>query len=294
MILPLPPRRRVVLDTDTYNEVDDQFALAHLLLSGDCISLEAVYAAPFFNARSKDAADGMEKSYEEILRVLELVGKKPAPKALRGSRSFLPDAKTPVRSAAAEDLVERAMATTDGKLYVAAIAAITNVASAFLIEPRIADKIVVVWLGGHAAYWAKTDEFNLQGDVHAARVVLESPVPFVHIPCVPVASHLITTVAELEQQLAPFSRLGAYLTKIVHDYEGNPPGWSKIIWDISASAFLVNPAWLPTDEQPCPFLRDDLTWDLRPNPRRILAVRHLDRDKIFADFFAKAKTLGQG
>jgi hypothetical protein len=87
MILPLPPRRRVVLDTDTYNEVDDQFALAHLLLSDECVSLEAVYAAPFFNERSSGPADGMEKSHEEILRVLELVGKKPEPKALRGSRS---------------------------------------------------------------------------------------------------------------------------------------------------------------------------------------------------------------
>jgi purine nucleosidase len=294
MILPLPPRRRVVLDTDTYNEVDDQFALAHLLLSEECISLEAVYAAPFFNKRSKSPGDGMEKSYEEILRVLELVGKKPGPKALRGSKAIMSDAKTPVPSDAAHDLVERAMAMTDGKLYVAAIAAITNVASALLIEPRIAEKIVVVWLGGNASYWPHTNEFNLQGDVHGARVLLESPVPFVHIPCMPVASHLITTVAELEEQLAPFSKLGAYLTKIVHDYEGNPPGWSKIIWDISASAWLVNPDWLPMDEEPCPFLKDDLTWDRRPNPRRIFAVRELNRDKIFADFFAKAKKLGQG
>ncbi len=294
MILPLPPRRRVVLDTDTYNEVDDQFALAHLLLSGECISFEAVYAAPFFNERSASPGDGMEKSYEEIQRVLELVGKKPGPKVFRGSRTFLGDSRTPVASDAAHDLVERAMATRDGRLYVACIAAITNVASALLIEPRIAEKIVVVWLGGHAAYWPHTNEFNLHGDVHAARVILESEVPFVHIPCWPVASHLITTVPELEEQLAPFSRLGAYLTKIVRDFEDNSPGWSKVIWDISASAWLVNPDWLPADEEPCPFLKDNLTWDLRPNPRRILAVRELSRDRIFADFFAKAKSLGAG
>ena len=52
-------RRRVVLDTDTYNEVDDQFALAHLLLSPDEVEIEAVYAAPFFNDRSSGPADGM-------------------------------------------------------------------------------------------------------------------------------------------------------------------------------------------------------------------------------------------
>ena len=70
-----PPTGRVsiVLDTDTYNEIDDQFALAYALLSPDQIDLEAIYAAPFQNPRSTGPADGMEKSHEEILRVLERI-----------------------------------------------------------------------------------------------------------------------------------------------------------------------------------------------------------------------------
>jgi hypothetical protein len=63
---------RMVLDTDTYNEVDDQFALAYAFLSKEKVQLEAVYAAPFLNSRSKSPADGMEKSYEEILRLLNM------------------------------------------------------------------------------------------------------------------------------------------------------------------------------------------------------------------------------
>ena len=62
---------RVVLDTDTYNEVDDQFAVVHALLSPERISLQALYAAPFHNGRSDGPADGMEKSYDEIIRLLE-------------------------------------------------------------------------------------------------------------------------------------------------------------------------------------------------------------------------------
>src|SRR5882757_9113736 len=92
----------VVLDTDTYNEVDDQFALAHLLMSPDRINLEAVYAAPFFlpycNDRSTSAIDGMEKSYEEILRVLELVPTPQPPKVFRGSTHFMTGASQPVES----------------------------------------------------------------------------------------------------------------------------------------------------------------------------------------------------
>ena len=70
-----PPKGkiRMVLDTDTYNEVDDQFALCTSLLSTEKINLQAIYAAPFHNERSTGAGDGMEKSYDEILKVLEKV-----------------------------------------------------------------------------------------------------------------------------------------------------------------------------------------------------------------------------
>jgi len=62
---------RVVLDTDTYNEIDDQFALVQMLLSKDRFDVEAIYAAPFFNARADSPGHGMELSYQEILRLLE-------------------------------------------------------------------------------------------------------------------------------------------------------------------------------------------------------------------------------
>ena len=298
MISPASSPVRVVLDTDTYNEVDDQFALAHLLMSPDRIRLEAVYAAPFYlpycNDRSTSPVDGMERSYEEILRVLELVPTPQPPQVLRGSTQFMPGATQPVESPAALDLVRRAMTVQDEKLYVLAIAAPTNVASALLLEPRIAEKIVVVWLGGNAPYWPHTKEFNLEQDIHASRVLLDVNVPLVLLPCYPVTSHLITTVAELEQQLAPYSKLGAYLTDIVRTYKGNPPGWSKNVWDISASAWMINADWVKTDEQPSPVLQDDFTWRSEPGRRRIQIARQLDRDAIFADFFAKAAKTRRG
>jgi len=284
------PRCNAVLDTDTYNEVDDQFAFAHLLLSPELINLEAVYAAPFLNARSTSPGDGMEKSYEEIHRLLDLIKPAAPPKVLRGSTAYLPNANTPVESEAVADLVERAMAVKGDKLHVLAIGAATNIASALLVEPRIAEKIILVWLGGHAPHWPHTREFNLQQDLHAARVLLDTEVPLVLLPCDPVASHLITTVAELEKYLAPLSKLGAYLTDIVRDYSANTPVWSKVIWDIAASAWLINPAWVRTEKSPSPVLQDDLTW-VNPTPpgRRLIAIAgSVDRDAIFRDFFTKA------
>ena len=57
----------VVLDTDAYNEIDDQYAIAYLLNSEDKLNVKAIYAAPFFNENSKSPKDGMERSYDEIL-----------------------------------------------------------------------------------------------------------------------------------------------------------------------------------------------------------------------------------
>jgi purine nucleosidase len=282
------PRRRVVLDTDTYNEVDDQFALAHLLLSPEEVEIEAVYAAPFFNDRSSSPADGMEKSYDEIARVIDLVGG-PRPPVFRGSTSYLPGLAQAVKSAAAADLVERALAVKEGeRLYVAGIGAPTNLASALLLEPKIADRITLIWLGGHGPHWPHTREFNLQQDLQAARVLLDSPVPLVLLPCYPVTSHLIVTVSELEAQLERPSKLGAYLTKIVRHYVDASLGRSKVIWDISASAWLVNPSWIFTKEEPSPLLRDDVTWGDRTGRRPIQIAHGLNRDAIFEDFFTKA------
>ena len=66
----------VVLDTDAYNEIDDQFAFAYLLKSKEKANVTAIYAAPFHNTRSVGPLDGMEKSYDEILKLLELTGDK--------------------------------------------------------------------------------------------------------------------------------------------------------------------------------------------------------------------------
>ena len=139
----------MVLDTDTYNEVDDQFALAYCLLSPERLNVEAVYAAPYFNARSTGPADGMEKSYDEIVRLLGKMHRKPDGFVFKGAKEYMKDARTPVDSPAVRDLIARAMAREDDDpLYVAAIGAITNIASALLIEPALTRKIVVVWLGG--------------------------------------------------------------------------------------------------------------------------------------------------
>jgi purine nucleosidase len=232
---------RMVLDTDAYNEVDDQFAIAYALKSPERLQVEAIYAAPFHNKRSTGAGDGMEKSYDEIVRVLERMGVASEGFVYRGSTDFIVDAGGPVRSEAVDDLIRRAMSSPDGDpLYVVAIGAITNIASAILLEPAIIEHIVVVWLGGHAMHWNDTKEFNLKQDVPSARTVLDSGVPLVLIPCMGVTSHLLTTLVEIKANLGNAGSIGAFLTERLEDYADDHFGYSKVIWDIAAIAYLLD------------------------------------------------------
>ena len=287
----LPPMERqipVVLDTDTYNEVDDQFALAYALLSGARLCVEAIYAAPFYNDRSNGAKDGMEKSYQEIERLLGLGFAKWAGPVLRGAEQFLTDEETPSISEAARDLAQRALQyTPQCPLYVVAIGAITNVASAILLCPEIAERIAVIWLGGQPHNWENAREFNLSQDIAAVRVVMESGAAFVQIPCQTVASQLVTTVPELEYYLRGKNRLCDYLVDIVASYANEPYGWSKVIWDISAVAYLIEPDWVPTQIVHMPLLSYDHRWGLSQERRFMRVAKEVRRDRIFADLFSK-------
>ncbi len=233
----------VVLDTDAYNEIDDQFAICYMLASNERFNVKAIYAAPFLNGRSENAADGMEKSYCELLRISEITG---VPiNAFHGSKAFLKNEKDYEDSAAARDLVSRAEGyTAENPLYVVAIGAITNIASALLINPDISEKIVVVWLGGHSREWQDTKEFNMNEDYAAARVVMSSGVPFIQAPCFGVVSDFIISKTELDKYFCCSGKVSAYLVKTVLDevasYTDVNGDWTRVVWDVVAVGWLLN------------------------------------------------------
>lgn len=279
---------RMVLDTDTYNEIDDQFALTYAYLSKEKLQLEAVYAAPFFNNRSSSAGDGMEKSYDEILRLLKLLGKSPAGFAYRGSDRYLEDISKPIRSEAALDLIRKAQtATPEEPLYVVTVGCITNIASALLLEPKIIENIVIVWLGGNSLYWPSQKEFNLMQDVKAAQVVLNSGVPIVIMPCQPVVANFHTTIPEMQYYLKGKNQLSDYLLNTTIEYSGGREYWSKVIWDVTAVAWLVNPSWIPTNLEHSPILTEQVTYSFDHSRHFIRMATSLDRDAIFRDLFTK-------
>ena len=185
----------------------------------------------------------MEKSYDELQKILSLAGETEVP-TFRGSRTYLTDEKTPVISDAAQDLAERVKAySPEQPLYVVAIGAITNVASAILLNPEVKENAVVIWLGGHGLEWHDCREFNMFQDVAAARVVMGCGVPFVQLPCQGVVSAFTISKPELDFWFKGTTKLGTYLAEnTIAAAEKYAKGrfWSRVIWDVTAVAWLLN------------------------------------------------------
>lgn len=281
----------VVLDTDAYNEVDDQFAIAYLLKSKNKLNTVAIYAAPFLNEKSVSLADGMEKSYNEIFKVLELANEKAA--VLKGSTQYLENETTPVISDAAHDLAERVKKySPENPLYVVAIGAITNVASAILINPEVAENTVVIWLGGHALHFHHTKEFNMYQDIAAARVVMKSGVPFVQLPCMGVVDKFAVSKPELEYWLKGKNELANYLAEnVIAEAESYAKGtaWTRVIWDVTAVAWLLNDGMRFMQERitttPLPTYDNLYATDYSGYPMKY--VFNINRDNLMTDLFKK-------
>lgn len=281
----------IIIDSDTFNEIDDQFAISYLLKNGDRLYTRAIYAAPFKNERSESAADGMEKSYREILKLLALAGERR--EVYRGARQFLADEKTPVLSEAAEDLIRRARKyTPQAPLYVVAIGAITNVASALLLAPEIAENIVVVWLGGNATHYHDMREFNLVQDIAAARVVFQSGAPLVQLPCMGVVSAFTVSRAELVHWFVGKNPLATYLAEnaiaAADSYAAGKP-WTRVIWDVTAVAWLLNDrnCFMLSRIEKTPLPTYDHAYDCTQALPECRYVYHIHRDRLLADLVEK-------
>ena len=283
-----------ILDTDTYNEIDDQFALVQMLCSEERIDVKSINAAPFsMNDRSDNPEKGMELSYDEIFRLLEKINYEKDNFVFKGSKKYVGFNKKAVNSPAADNIIESALqCSEEDPLYVIAIGAISNIASALLKEPEIINKLVVVWLGGNALYWPQNSEFNLKQDVGGAQVLFDSGVSLVMVPCKGVTSHLISTVPEIEKYIEPNGEIGKFLAMRFKEYNSIHKGWSKEIWDMAAVGYVLNEDWAPTNTIPSPILLDDMKWASDKNRHPIKIVYEIKRDPILKDFIKKLENFG--
>ena len=282
--------KKFFLDTDTANEIDDQFAVAYALLNPD-LEVLGFGAAPFWNQNSSSPGDGMAKSYEELVRVRDLTLPGCGVPAYRGADRYLPDRETPVDNPAAHAIVE-ACRSTDDYVFVASIGCFTNAASALLLDPSIRKNMVAVLIGANDAdRYRSANDFNLRQDRAAAQVLLGSGANVILLPAAGGTEVLHLTAMEcayaLEGKNIP---VGDYLTGLFRRDHGVPFGTlmstTHIIWDIASVAVLRHGQdfWKPE-------IRDALSVDdegmFTPSPAGgvMLYNKEYERDGIFTDLF---------
>lgn len=278
-------KKHVIIDTDTYNEVDDQFALSYALLSQDVINIESICIAPFLNKRVDFIEEGIEKSYREANYLLKLLHQENI-QIYKGSRQFLDSYDKYIENDASRHLVEMAM-QSESKIIIVALAALTNIASAILMEPRIVDKISIVWLGGHDYNQDRKNEFNLRQDIIAANIVFDSQVRLIQVPCKGMIDGFVLTQAELETYVFDKNKIGTYLTKIFKECNNGYKSYSRVIADLLAVVAVVHPEWVVMIKYQRPHIDKDLSYCFTNSKDYIWKVNEFDRNNIMSDLIMK-------
>lgn len=278
-------RRAVVLTTDCGASFDDQWAIVHMARS-PAIELRGVIGALAPNL----GKDSSEVTAREAGEWLDRSGMKPRPPVFAGSPQPLDDRNKPRPNPGVTFLIEQSQRhSARDRLTVVMLGPATDVASALLIDPTLADRIRIVamafngWPGGG-------DVWNVKNDVKAWQVVLESRAPIVVGDAFTTQRDLALTTGEAKRLFGDTAEPGPGLVRLLGDWVGKKPELAREttgradagpVWDQMATASLLG--LVRTETRPRPRLRDDLSFDhARPN-RTIEWVTSVNARALWAD-----------
>lgn len=301
------PRVRIISDNDYAGDPDGLFQLAHQVLSPSSI-LTHVLATPHAPFVDQGVPDLCVEAARIAKETLALCGRSDIP-VLLGTNDKMIDRKTPIDTPAVRAIIEEAMRSdTDLPLYVTAGAGLGAIASAWLIEPRIAEKLTLIWIGGHehegltpVPPGAPDMEYNLSIDPIAGQVVFnDSNLNIWHVPR-DMYRFVIASRAELKERVLPHGKLGEYLynslarvSKLVSERFGRSVGEIYVLGDSPLvllstlqTAFEPTPASSPWITKPCPDINDDGTYTENPNGRPLRVFTAIDNRLLLEDLYAK-------
>lgn len=282
--------RRVIINSDVKNEADDQFALVHALLS-PTLDIRGIIPAHFGTHRTTESLAESREELDLLLRLLAL--DHPVPTA-DGAPHALPDEHTPVDSPGARLIIEEARRADAGPLYIAFLGPLTDMASALLLAPDIADTdTTVIWIGGPPYGGIVSDgswpEFNLKNDIASANVVLDSGVRLWQVPS-NIYKQVNVGYAELEARVEPHGELGRYLAQQVVDFNSahhRRAIESRSLGDSPAIALMLEPGCATMRRQRRVRFTADGHYKLADLTREVFVVESIDVRFLLEDMFAK-------
>jgi inosine-uridine nucleoside N-ribohydrolase len=290
--LPAAKRTRVIVNTDAKNEADDQFAIVHALLTPS-FEVHGVIPAHFGTRRTNES---LAESRAEVDLLLDLMGWTGRVPLADGALTALPDGATPVPSPGADLIVAEALKDDPRPLHVLFYGPLTDMASALLLEPKLAERnLVVVWIGG-GAYPEGGEEFNLSNDVAAANVVMRSRLPVWQIPS-SVYKRFSVGYAEMLERVWPHGPLGRYLIEQTVEFNARHvarPMEFRSLGDSPAVGVTMAPDCGPWEMRPAPEFAPDMRYVHGRGHRPIRVYEAVDARFVLEDFYAKLARFGRG
>ena len=303
----MAPRMRVVIDNDFSGDPDGLLQLLHHALSPSAdiraVIGSAVRADDPFDPSGRSAANARAEA-AELLGLMGLADRIPT---FEGSNLPLADRSAAQPSAGADALVAEAMRTdTELPLFAVFGASLTQLASAYLIEPRVAERLTAVWIGGSeypgvpAPPGGSVPEYNLRIDVTAAQVVFgDSAIPLWQVPRNAYRQALMST-AELEAHVRPAGAAGARVCERIDRVvalaagAGRDLGETYVMGDnplvlLTAlqSSFQPDPSSSRYEIVAAPAIDDAGAYAAPTSGRDIRVYTDLDVRLMFGDLFAK-------
>ncbi len=291
----------IIVDTDANNELDDQHALAYLFFNADIFDIKGI------TTNSTHNGGAIKGHYDEARRVMKLCDVWEKYPLIIGADKDFEEIVPNINAAkfdgheAVDFIIKTALDNKNGKLVLVPIGKLTNIALAIKKEPRIKDKVRIVWLGSN---YPAPGEYNLVNDFTAVNYLLNQDVDFemvtVRYGKMTGSDAVKVTLKEICYKLkgkgpnvepiegrhgGQFTTFGDYSINLFSKIKlhGNPP--SRALFDLVALAIIKNPNWGETKRVPAPHLVNKV-WQERPNNERtILIWENFNKNSILSDFY---------
>jgi len=279
----------VILSTDVGNEIDDQWAVAYMMVNPqlEVLGIISAHAPTLPPPAARFTYLVLRDEVENRLKMAI------HPPLFEGSSLPLPDAKTPRPNAGVDFIIQSSKEfSSSNRLTVLTIGAATDVASAIIEDPGIADRTRVVAMGFRS--WPNGgDEFNVANDVAAWQAILRSDVP-VAVGCGDVCrANLSLTPDQAQKLISQHGPIGAWLWdeyqawyyRHVKPMRSNDLSQAWVIWDTVVLAYVEG---LTTQEvHPRPLLKDDMKFEPGHAGKTITWVTGIDSARMWPDFIQK-------
>jgi Inosine-uridine nucleoside N-ribohydrolase len=223
-------RVKVIVDNDLCGDGDGLFHLMHQLLctSSDVRGIVGAHIGAQSQAwglsqGEASARNNAEISVSRALEIIDIVGKTGQIAVKPGAPGPMSDSGTAYESEGARLIIEEAhKATPERPLYLLFGGPLTDIASAWLMDPSISKNVILLWIGGQEydfghpfppEYFKGNNlvEYNLRLDINAAKTVFnDSDLTVWQIPR-DVYRQCMYGMAELDEKIAPLGRIGEYL-----------------------------------------------------------------------------------